>query len=127
MVIGLRMGLTALWLLDSGGWFSIACTATLHWSPPDSCLLDGLLGSTGCTVGKQNIKVREGHGVSAEFQSGLKKLQITLRTDVYKMIILAMSSDLKNIMKDHSNDELINRLIEADDDELFIVQDNSPA
>jgi len=68
MAAGLRMGIIALKTLDARGWFGIKCIARLHWSPPDSCVIDGLQVSTGCTMGKHNISVKERDDVSAEFE-----------------------------------------------------------
>lgn len=51
MIIGLRMGLTALDKLDSRGWLGIRCQAFLRWAPPDSCVIDGVQSSTGCPWG----------------------------------------------------------------------------
>jgi formylmethanofuran dehydrogenase subunit E len=119
MIIGLRIGLTALRALDSEGWFGLTCTATLHWSPPDSCLLDGIQSSSGCTMGKRNLIVKEGHGISAIFHSGSKTLQITLKPEVYAEIKQAMSPDAEHTTPNHSNETLVNQLIQADDQELF--------
>lgn len=121
MIIGLRIGLTALCILDSKGWFGLTCTATLHWSPPDSCVLDGIQSSSGCTMGKRNITVKEGHGISATFQSGLKTLQITLKPEIYAKIKEAMSPDAEHTIPNHSNDNLIHKLMDAKDDELFTI------
>ena len=119
MIIGLRIGLTALRALDSEGWFGLTCTATLHWSPPDSCLLDGIQSSSGCTMGKRNLIVKEGHGISAIFHSGSKTLQITLKPEIYAEIKQAMSPDAEHTTPNHSNETLVNQLIQADDQELF--------
>ena len=121
MIIGLRIGLTALRALDSEGWFGLTCTATLHWSPPDSCLLDGIQSSSGCTMGKRNLIVKEGHGISAIFHSGSKTLQITLKPEVYAEIKQAMSPDAEHTTPNHSNETLVNQLIQADDHELFTI------
>jgi formylmethanofuran dehydrogenase subunit E len=86
MIIGLRMGLTALEILDTSGWFGIKCRVFLHWAPPDSCVIDGIQTSTGCTMGKHNIEVEERDGVSAEFYSTEKKVAVTLRDDVLSRI-----------------------------------------
>ena len=119
MVIGLKMGLIAVRRLNSGGWFGLNCTASLHWSPPDSCVLDGIQSSSGCTMGKRNITVKEGHGISATFQSDTKSLRITLRPEVYAEIKQAISPDAEYTIPNHSIDNLIHKLIEARDDELF--------
>ena len=69
MTLGLRMGLYALGHLDCKGWFYLSCGVTLRWIPPDSCVIDGIQSSTGCTMGKRNLEVVEGDGISATFNS----------------------------------------------------------
>jgi len=86
MVIGLRMGLTALEMLDCKGWFGLECEVRLNWNPPDSCVIDGIQSSTGCTMGKKNISVVEQSGVMACFRSGGKELSLVLRTSVISKI-----------------------------------------
>ena len=86
MIIGLRMGLAALDFLDSEGWFRIRCRAHLRWAPPDSCTIDGIQSSTGCTMGKHNIDVEETEGISAEFLAGEKRVRITLRRDTLSFV-----------------------------------------
>jgi formylmethanofuran dehydrogenase subunit E len=86
MVIGLRMGMTALEMLDAGGWFGIRCRAMLRWRPPDSCVLDGIQISTGCTTGKHNLDIVERDGVAAEFRADEKTLLIRVRDHVLAKI-----------------------------------------
>ncbi|OGD56357.1 hypothetical protein A3K78_10470 [Candidatus Bathyarchaeota archaeon RBG_13_52_12] len=119
MVIGLRMGLIALSVLDSKGWFGISCTATLHWSPPDSCTLDGIQISSGCTMGKRNLMVKEGDGVSAEFHTVQGKVEIRLRPDMYSEI----KSNLEdaNHKSEHDVDGLARKIMEMEDEELFCI------
>ena len=82
MTVGLRMGLYALEDLDCKGWFDVSCKVTLRWRPPDSCVIDGIQSSTGCTMGKHNIEVVEGDGISATFTSGGGSVTLTLRKEV---------------------------------------------
>jgi formylmethanofuran dehydrogenase subunit E len=115
MVAGLRMGITALKTLDSGGWFGIRGIAKLRWSPPDSCVIDGLQVSTGCTMGKHNISVEERAGVSAEFEFGEQRVEVILKESVL------------SLMRDCSDDDVefhrIFELISKDpDSELFEVK-----
>jgi formylmethanofuran dehydrogenase subunit E len=93
MTIGLRMGITALEMLDSKGWFDLSCEVKLNWKPPDSCVIDGIQSSTGCTMGKRNIKVTEQEGVEAEFKSKDKSLRIRLRPEVIEKIKGSMSRE----------------------------------
>ncbi len=86
MVIGLRMGLETLKILDAIGWFDIQCKAQLRWAPPDVCVLDSIQVSTGCTLGKHNIEVEHGQGISATFNHGDIAVQLTVRENVLKII-----------------------------------------
>lgn len=86
MTVGLRMGLYALGHLDCRGWFDLSCRVTLRWRPPDSCVIDGIQSSTGCTMGKRNIEVLEGNGVSATFTSEGGSVTLTLRERVLKKL-----------------------------------------
>ena len=41
MIVGLRMGLSALNHFDTKGWFGLECVVKLKWAPPDCCVIDG--------------------------------------------------------------------------------------
>jgi formylmethanofuran dehydrogenase subunit E len=86
MTVGLRMGLYALGHLDCRGWFDVSCRVALRWRPPDSCVIDGIQSSTGCTMGKRNIEVVDGDGVSATFTSKGGSVTLTLRKGVLDKI-----------------------------------------
>ncbi len=86
MTIGLRMGLYALERLDCKGWFDVGCRVKLRWRPPDSCVIDGIQSSTGCTMGKHNIEVVEGNGVSATFTSRGRSVTLTLRKEILNKV-----------------------------------------
>jgi formylmethanofuran dehydrogenase subunit E len=86
MTVGLRMGLYALERLDCRGWFDLSCRVSLRWRPPDSCVIDGIQSSTGCTMGKHNIEVVEGDGVSAVFTSEGGSLALKLRDGVLEKL-----------------------------------------
>lgn len=45
----------------------------MNWEPPNSCIIDGIQNSTGCTTGKRNITV---------FRKGDKLLEITMNPEV---------------------------------------------
>jgi formylmethanofuran dehydrogenase subunit E len=97
MVVGLRIGLEALNILDARGWFDIKCKAELRWAPPDACVLDGIQVSTGCTLGKHNIEVEEKQGVSATFTH--RGVGVTLRV---RPTVLAK---IKGSLEEHNQDE----------------------
>ncbi len=115
MIIGLRMGLQALNTLDAKGWFRLKCNVLLHWAPPDSCVIDGIQSSTGCTMGKRNITVTETDGVAAEFTLDEKHVRITLRDDVLQKVRGVMD------LGDEEVTEFMNHLAEAPAEALFQV------
>jgi formylmethanofuran dehydrogenase subunit E len=56
LVLGIRMGLFALRELDAPGYDGIDALVKTGDVPSLSCLLDGIQVSTGCTMGKGNIR-----------------------------------------------------------------------
>lgn len=115
LVIGLKMGLHALKTLDAKGWFNLTCTVYLNWAPPDSCVIDGIQSSTGCTMGKHNITVEDGEGIAAEFTDRNKSVKIKLRDDVLAEIRATLGSEEKY-------NSLMESLVDADSMELFQVE-----
>ncbi len=122
MVVGLRMGLLALRELDSDGWYGLSVRAMLRPSPPDSCVLDGIQSSTGCTLGKGNITVEEGAGVSAEFLFRKEAIRVSLRPQVLEQIENVIGGHLMDGDHTESVEELAGRLVEMSDGELFEVE-----
>ena len=113
MVIGLRMGLEALRLLDSQGWFGLRCTAMLRWRPPDSCVIDGIQIATGCTMGKHNIDVVDRDGVAVVFKAGNMTTTINLKDHVLTEI-------RSRLDENHALDD-VDWLIPTPSEELFDV------
>jgi len=116
MVLGIRMGLVALERLDAHGWFDLRCLAKLRWAPPDSCVLDGIQISSGCTMGKHNVYVEEQDGIAAEFAKGERVLEIRLRQEVLDRICRVLASKDADCAK-----SLVSELIEAPEAEIFMV------
>lgn len=85
--LGIRMGLLALDRLDAKGYFDLVTEVELSYNTPTSCLIDGLQISTGCTMGKGNIKVNnKPDRICAFFKTGDKSLCITLKPETIKLI-----------------------------------------
>jgi len=114
LVIGLRMGQLALRLLDATGYFDIRCIAELQWSPPVSCVVDGIQFSTGCIMGKHNIEVVEREGVAATFTKDTKSFRIELRSSLLDSILRAF--------EEGTEEELTEKLIAASDEEIFEIK-----
>jgi len=116
MVVGLRMGLMALEKLDANGWFDLSCRARLHWGPPDSCVLDGIQISTGCTMGKHNIEVEDHDGIVVEFTKGNRILGISLRPKVLERIRGTLALKNEGVVK-----SMMSELAEASEGDIFEV------
>lgn len=116
LILGLRIGLLALKLLDAKGWFDIKCKVRLYWDPLDSCIIDGIQISTGCTTGKKNLEIYEDEGISANFTKQGKHIKIKLKNDVLNNIkdTLAKKNEKKL-------EELMNKLKKSDPSEIFII------
>lgn len=59
LVAGIRMGLLALDLLKSTGYFGIRASSETGGETPLSCLTDGVQIGSGCTAGKGNLTVSD--------------------------------------------------------------------
>lgn len=114
MVVGLRMGLAALRVLDAEGWFDINSLIRLRWRPPDSCVIDGIQIATGCTMGKHNIEVIEGDGIEATFTRETENLKITLRQEIHRKIIGLLSEKREEPVK-----KMMEELSKTPDNEIF--------
>jgi formylmethanofuran dehydrogenase subunit E len=57
LVAGIRMGLLALDLLGSPGYFGLRAESDAGSTTPLSCLNDGIQIGSGCTTGKGNLSV----------------------------------------------------------------------
>ena len=116
MIIGVRMGIAALRLLDARGWFDLRCHVLLRWRPPDSCIIDGIQYSTGCTMGKHNIEVEEKEGVAADFYKTEEHIRIILRKEIIEKIRLTLAEDREKTIT-----ALMAELIAASDRDIFDI------
>ena len=113
LMLGIRMGLLALEKLDSKGNFDIDCEIETGTHPPISCMIDGVQISTGCTLGKGNIKVKSNKRPVAKFTK--EKLSVTI--EVKKSIIKEVESSFKN----HTEEKMVKKILSAKNQELFKV------
>jgi len=67
LVAGIRMGLLALELLGSDGYFGIVAESETGSATPLSCLTDGIQLGSGCTTGKGNLRVLDEKTACARF------------------------------------------------------------
>ncbi len=121
LTLGLRIGLLALRLLNAEGWFDLKCRVGLPLRVPETCLLDGIQFSTGCTLGKRNIEIEEGEEIEVFFEkSDGSQLHIKVRPRTVRHIKEAISRGMKGMMEEAEH------LLKASDEELFIVEKIHP-
>jgi formylmethanofuran dehydrogenase subunit E len=116
MVLGLRIGLIALKKLDAHGWFDLRCRAKLHWGPPDSCIVDGIQISSGCTTGKHNIEVEEDTGTTIEFTKEGTTLTIGLKKEVLERMRGVLASNSEYAVK-----TMMSEFAEAPEEDMFDI------
>jgi len=113
LVVGIRMGIVALKELNSGGYSDMDVLVETGTTPPISCLIDGIQVSTGCTLGKGNIKAitNEKPKPKAVFTcvaSGGKMLEIELKPGI-----------MEEILKSRDIEEFAGKIATMTDEELF--------
>ena len=85
--LGIKMGLLALEVLEAKGYFDLSTEVEMKYQRPMSCLIDGLQISTGCTMGKGNIKINDNPGIiKTLFKTDKKTLLVTLKSEISKLI-----------------------------------------
>jgi len=85
LVLGLKAGLFANQVLGKEPMKTNAIIET-DTKPPQSCFVDGVQFSTGCTLGKGNISLIEGEGLIATFKKDNKMLALKLRKEIIEEI-----------------------------------------
>jgi pyrimidine-specific ribonucleoside hydrolase len=96
-IIGAKMGVRARELLGASV-DEVRVLSEAGSSPPLACLNDGLQVSTGASLGRGTISVREDEPrVAAEFASGDRKVHLRLREDVVERI----RGDIRQALADH--------------------------
>lgn len=109
VVIGYRMDKIAKERFP-GKLFAVVFTGRY---PPMSCLIDGIQMSTGCTMGKNNIFVREGHLPVVHFIDASKTLEVRLVDSERERIDAHMTK--------HNEEQMSVDILNADEKELFWV------
>jgi formylmethanofuran dehydrogenase subunit E len=110
VLAGMRVGRYALRRLGAEAHFGIEADVECAGQPPVSCFLDGVQFSTGCTLGKMNIRHHVADGVTATFRNCRtgEVLALRLRPEAIARAIVEM---------DRRGDEAGAALIEGMDDE----------
>jgi formylmethanofuran dehydrogenase subunit E len=109
VVIGYRMGMIARERFP-GKMFAVVFTGR---HPPMSCLIDGVQFSTGCTMGKNNIFVRDGHLPVVHFIDSSRTLEIRLADSERERI--------DGLMTKHNEEQLSVEILNANEKDIFSV------
>lgn len=118
LVLGIRMGLLAVGALKPSGLHELSATVWTATSPPKSCLLDGVQISSGCTLGKANIKVREARLTKTKFRKGKRTVTMELTRDVLRILRTLTEHTAQRALND-----LALSLFRMSDKQLFVVRE----
>jgi formylmethanofuran dehydrogenase subunit E len=110
LVLGLRMGLLAKTILEGDPFTMRAEIHTLK-RPPYSCIVDGVQLTSGCTLGKGNICIREDQKLCGIFVKDSRKIEIRVTPEIVE-ILTNLSGDIEDCAR---------TLFAKEDDELFEV------
>ncbi len=117
LMIGLRMGLLAKELLNSDGFHGMRAEVDTGTKPPFSCIVDGIQVSTGCTLGRGRISVRDHGKLSATFTAEGVEARISLKEGFLKSNLdRLMTSDVEEMKK------IAREILSARDDVLFDIE-----
>jgi len=85
LVVGIRLGLLALELLESDGYFGVRAESDAGSKTPLSCLSDGIQFGSGCTAGKGNLVVTDAGLPRARFsvEDG-RSVEIEVRSEAMR-------------------------------------------
>jgi formylmethanofuran dehydrogenase subunit E len=109
VVIGYRMGKLARERFH-GKLYAVVFTGK---HPPMSCLIDGVQFTTGCTMGKNNIFVRDGHLPVVHFIDESRTLEVRL--------LDSQKERIDGLMTKHNEEQLSVEILNADENDLFWV------
>ena len=114
VVVGYRMGGIANRLLGADA-FAKTAIALTGGKPPQSCMIDGIQLSSGCTLGKGTIGLVDKGEVASIFLSkkDRRRVKISLRQDKLEEISSVQHEDME---------ELATKLYTLDDEELFEIE-----
>ena len=114
LILGLKAGLYANEVLGKDH-FRTRAIVESELFPPFSCFVDGVQVTTGCTMGKGNIELKNGHNLSVTFVRGSKRLKLSLRDEVLE--------GLKKIHSKEDSEKTALALIDRPLQELFQIEE----
>jgi len=115
LVAGIRIGLLALRLLDSSGYFGLRAESEAGRTTPLSCLNDGVQIGSGCTIGKGNLRV-----------VGEEKPRVRFIADDGHAVTIELRPEIERSFRDSDTIAKARELETIPDEELFEWTMSSP-
>ena len=115
LVMGLILGEFGLKKIKAEKYFGLKIDAKLPFRKPVSCFVDGLQLSSGCTLGKRNIRVSNNENVAVKFTNLKSRKNIILGID--KEIL----RQLKNLKTHRESEDFANKIYRKKPEELFKI------
>lgn len=107
LIAGIRMGLLALEILGSPGYFDIQAESETGTVPPLSCLTDGVQIGSGCTLGKGNIQVTQARRPRVHFSAETgANVTIGIRPEIYRGFLEGESREQCSLARQSPAEEL---------------------
>ena len=111
LVLGLRAGLLALERLGAAK-YELSAVVETESKPPASCIIDGIQVSTGCTLGRANLRVKWHEGPpKIAFKKDSKLLEIKVRDVALK--------EIKTKIKEEGSEAAAKDVLYKDEKQLF--------
>ena len=117
LVLGLRMGLVAVRTLRPREPNELSATVWTEHSPPKSCLLDGVQVSSGCTLGRGNLRVNNASQVQARFRRAKRSVLIRPTATTTKLLDAISRRTTENDLR-----KLAVCLSSMAEEDLFVVK-----
>ncbi|KXB05144.1 hypothetical protein AKJ50_01730 [candidate division MSBL1 archaeon SCGC-AAA382A13] len=112
VVVGCRMGMIANNELGDDPFEKKAVVET-GIGPPLSCIVDGVQFSSGCTLGKGNLEIKDKGEPKVIFSAEEKSVSITLREKTWKKI---------DNVEDEILEQVSREIFDASSNELFHIE-----
>ena len=121
LVIGVRMGLIGLRELGlQKATEKLRVTASLKYSVPISCVLDGIQVTTGCTFGNQKLTLKNSSSIEAEFQLPNKEqVTVAVNQTAFNRLKKKLLSEKDS---NHEMQELAQLIASMPEKDLFVIK-----
>ena len=122
LVLGLKMGKFAKEYINPRDFKDIEVEIFIHpFKTPESCIIDGIQFSSGCTIGKKNLIIKESDKkeIKAIFRGNNKELNIKVK-DLVVNIIKHKLSDHHGAGHSHGTiEDVAKEIIDKNIEDLF--------